>query len=212
MKAPALLFKASLAALITSFVVPDLSDLVLLAAPCTLASLILLLRASSPQPSVQRHRKSTAHLRPPEHSLPLQPDPIVQNWVILDGSNVMYWRNNTPDIRTVREVVEYLTEKGFTPSVMFDANAGYLLSDKFRNDTSLSIDLNLPADRVMVVPKGTPADPHILNAARNMGARVVSNDKFRDWAEEFPEVKTPGFLIDGQIRNEALWLALQDDA
>ena len=40
--------------------------------------------------------------------------------------------------------------------------------------------LKMPESHIMVVPKETPADPYILQAARDYGARIVSNDRFRD--------------------------------
>ena len=60
----------------------------------------------------------------------------------------------------------------------------------------------------MVVPKGTPADPTVLTVARDYGAQVVSNDRFRDWAAAFPEVKHPGHLIRGEYRAGKLWIDL----
>ena len=54
--------------------------------------------------------------------------------------------------------------------------------------------LDLPEDRVIVVPKGTPADPTILAAAR-FDARVVTNDRYNDWVEMHPESREPGHRI-----------------
>ena len=67
-----------------------------------------------------------------------------------------------------------------------------------------------PADRAMVVPKGSQADPFLLEAARDQNARIVSNDRFRDWAEQFPEVAEPLRLIQGSLRNGILWLDLPE--
>ena len=91
---------------------------------------------------------------------------------------------------------------------MFDANAGYLLIGKYQHDKALARVLGLPTDRVMVVPKGTPADPMILRAARDYGAPVVSNDRFKDWAKDFPEVKTKGHLITGRLEPKRVVLDL----
>ncbi len=173
MMVPVLLFAGSLAALIAALTLPDLTDLVLIAGPCTLASLWLWVQA--------RKRRSG-------------PTP---RWVVIDGSNVMHWKDNSPRIETVREVVDRLADMGFTPGVVFDANAGYLLSGRYQHDDILGRLLGLPPDRVMVVPKGTPADPAILDAARSLGARIVSNDRYRDWAELHPEVQDPAHLIRG---------------
>ena len=131
-----------------------------------------------------------------------------RKWVIIDGSNVMYWNNGEPDIATVRTAVAYLTQKGFTVGVVFDANAGYLLSGKYQHDGVLSRALKLPEDHVMVVPKGQPADPAILAMARDIGARIVTNDRFRDWANDFPEVRVRGHLIPGSFRSGQLHLRL----
>ena len=129
-------------------------------------------------------------------------------WMIVDGSNVMHWKDGTPQLSTVREVVDHLTAKGFSPGVVFDANAGYLLSGRYRHDASLSRALNLPEARVMVVPKGTPADAAILKAARDLKARVVTNDRFRDWADEYPEVHHPNHLVRGGYRAGRLYVNL----
>ena len=56
----------------------------------------------------------------------------------------------------------------------------------------------------MVVPKGTPADVAILTAARDHGARIVTNDRYRDWAGQHPEVLEPGLLIPGSYHKGEL--------
>lgn len=132
----------------------------------------------------------------------------LENAVIIDGSNVMHWKTGTPDLASVRLVIEALISKGFSPGVVFDANAGYLLTGKYQHDKSLSRALGLPENRVMVVPKGTPADPQILAAARDMQARIVTNDRFRDWAGDYPEIRNPGHLIRGDIKNGRVELQL----
>lgn len=129
-------------------------------------------------------------------------------WVVVDGSNVMHWRDGTPDISAVRAVLHDLHRRGFRPSVVFDANAGYLLSGRYRNSRDLGQMLGLPERHVLVVPKGVQADGHILATARALTARVVTNDRYRDWADTHPEVRDPGHLIRGGQRDGAIWLDL----
>lgn len=117
--------------------------------------------------------------------------------VILDGSNIMHWDGGTPRLKTVEQVLKVLIARGYTPGVVFDANAGHLLFGRYLHDRALSRHLGLPEKHVMVVPKGTPADPFILEAARDMQAVIVSNDRFRDWAEQYPEIRRKGHLIRG---------------
>jgi hypothetical protein len=124
----------------------------------------------------------------------------------VDGSNVMHWQNEVPQIATVRIVVDALEARGFHPGVVFDANVGYKIGDRYQDDAAIARMLGLTENQVLVVPKGTPADPCLLQTARDLGARVVTNDRYRDWAEAHPEVRTPGFLIRGGFRDGSLWL------
>lgn len=129
-------------------------------------------------------------------------------FILLDGSNIMHWRRGEPDLGTVCDVVRHLEAKGFRPGVVFDANAGYKLDGRYLHHPTLARKLGLPRDQVMVVNKGEIADGMILRAAQDYEARVVSNDRFRDWADQFPKVREPGFLISGGFREGALRLDL----
>lgn len=120
--------------------------------------------------------------------------------VIVDGSNVMYWKDGEPRLDSVAEVLFQLSRMGFDPGVIFDANVGYLLTGKHKNAEAMSKLLSVPKASVMVAPRGTPADTMILQAARDLGARIVTNDRFRDWSEAFPEITKPGFLIQGRYQ------------
>ena len=180
---PFTLLVASLLATTATLVLPGLSDLAPLPLLSALASLILLARAYL--------------LRGPK----AQP-----NWILVDGSNVMHWKDGTPQLGTLREVIAHLTQKGFTPGVVFDANAGYKVAGRYTHDRAMGQLLGLPQDRVFVAPKGTQADPLLLTTARDLQARIVTNDRYRDWAETHPEVADKGHLIRGGYRDGTLWL------
>lgn len=127
--------------------------------------------------------------------------------VVLDGSNLMHWRDNTPQLQTLLQVLKVLKAQSLTPCVIFDANAGYLLGKEYMGPQALARALGLPARQVSVVPKGQPADRMILDCARAMGARVVSNDRFRDWAQDFPEIHDRTRFIRGGFDGDVLWLS-----
>ncbi|NKX45616.1 NYN domain-containing protein [Roseicyclus persicicus] len=202
MVVPLILLALSAAGLAAALMVPGLSDLVLLAAPMVVASLFLLLRAA-----LARRRPQKAPQPPGTRSWRVKPPRA--KWIVVDGSNVMHWADETPRIEPLREVVAHLEAQGYAPGVVFDANAGYLVEGRYRHDGAFARLLGLPEDRIMVVPKGTPADPMILTAARDLGARVVTNDRYRDWAAEYPEVRRDGFLVRGGYRDGRLWLDLE---
>lgn len=122
----------------------------------------------------------------------------------------MHWTGGPPSLEPLRQVLDDLTGRGFTPGVIFDANAGYKLFSLYLDAAGFAARLKLPPERVYVVPKGTQADLYILDAARNLGARIVTNDRYRDWQDRFPEVAEPGFLIRGGEREGAIWLKVSD--
>ena len=126
--------------------------------------------------------------------------------LVIDGSNVVFWRDNHPKLQTVIELLDLLRGKGYTPYIIFDASAGHVLFGRYLDDRHFAKLLNLPEPQCLVVPKGTVADEHILRSARTLRTRIVSNDRYRDWARHFPEVAKPGHLIRGRIEKGAIKL------
>jgi hypothetical protein len=180
---------------ITAFaaIQPGLQDVALIAALSAAAALILLFLAGM-APRGRRGRQVP---------WAFEPDP---RRLIVDGSNVMHWRDNQPDLATLRAVLLRLTAMGYVPEVTFDANAGYLVAGGFKNGAGFADLLGLPRHRVQVVPKGTIADIHILRAARQMQSPIISNDRYRDWEGEHPEIRMPGRLIRGGWANGRVWV------
>ncbi len=129
-----------------------------------------------------------------------------RNPVIVDGSNVMHWKDGTPQADCLIAVIEKLKAMGYTPGVVFDANAGYRLAGEYRHDRELAESIGLDEDQVMVVNSGTPADPMILRMARELKAPIVSNDRFRDWIEDWPEVAEPSNFIRGNWQGDSVQL------
>ena len=128
--------------------------------------------------------------------------------VVIDGSNVLYWVNGTPNIDAVAHVVEMVKDAKLTPIVWFDANVGYLIGQHYLGPSQLAKRLGLPRSRVFVAPKGKPADAHLLKTAARQKGRVISNDNFRDWAEQFPVVTSQGFLVKGRYEKGGIYLDL----
>lgn len=185
-------------------------DAILVSAPCMIAGLFLLLRRlerreSQPvelDPHLKERRRSQRSRRTARPQQPQKP----QKRAIIDGSNVMHWQDGDASYDPLHDVVRKLKSLGYAPGVMFDANVGHVLEGRYLDDASMAARLQLPENAVVVVAKGTPADPVILAAARDIRAVVVTNDRFRDWAKDFPEVRKPGFLIRGGYNSGKLWL------
>jgi hypothetical protein len=128
-----------------------------------------------------------------------RPPPVP--WIVVDGSNVMYWEAETPSLDTVRLVLRAVEAEGLVPLVWFDANVGYLIGGAYLGPEKLAKKLRLRQGQVLVAPRGTPADPLLLEEAARLGARVVTNDRFRDWAAAHPIVLEPGVLVRGRVRD-----------
>ena len=118
----------------------------------------------------------------------------------------MHWKDGTPRLETLREILHRLSALGFTPGIVFDANAGHKLTGRYQQHAAMGKLLGLPGDRVLVVARGEPADPTILAAAHSPGARILTNDRYIDRAEAHPELRAPAYLIRGGYRAGKLWL------
>lgn len=105
---PILLILTSAAIIGFIFANPETSDLLLIAGPCLAGGVLILLW------TLFRGRKP-------------------RKWAILDGSNVMHWQDRKASIRPVQDVLAHLGKRGYTAGVVFDANAGYKLSGKYRH-------------------------------------------------------------------------------
>lgn len=121
--------------------------------------------------------------------------------IVVDGSNVMHWGGGDPSAEKVSRVLEALVEAGFDPEVWFDANVGYKLVGRYAGPRQLARFLPVPASSIRVVDKGVPADPELIAAAFRLGVRIVSNDRFRDWQEDFPGLAMPDRVISGRLRD-----------
>ena len=202
MQTPILLLLLCFSAMVYSMPMPDepAGPGFLLASVVALAALLIWMRAAFasriPILRRRRRRRKTGGGTPPDD----------RRWVVIDGSNVMFWQDETPSLSTVSAVVGEVQKAGLTPLVWFDANAGYKVGDRYMNPRDLSRAIGISRKQVRVAPKGSPADPLLLEDAAKLGTGVVSNDRYRDWAEAYPSVMQPGVLVRGRVQGGAAML------
>jgi hypothetical protein len=104
--------------------------------------------------------------------------------VIIDGSNVAHSsERETAQLENIELVKRKLEEDGFEPVVLVDA--------ALRHQIDRPDDFEQLVERGVIrqAPAGTDADYFILSFARELDADVVSNDRFRDRQEAFPETR-----------------------
>lgn len=102
--------------------------------------------------------------------------------VLIDASNVAHsTEGEQPRLENIALVVRKLREEGYEPIVMADAALRHQIDDKD------GYERRIDEGKIRQAPAGTDADYFLLSFARELDALIVSNDRFRDRAEAFPE-------------------------
>jgi hypothetical protein len=104
--------------------------------------------------------------------------------VIVDGSNVAHSsEGEKAALENIRIIRDKLIEEGYEPVVLADAALRHQIDD------GEGFEALVEAGTIKQAPAGTDADYFILSFARELDANIVSNDRFKDRVEAFPEVK-----------------------
>jgi hypothetical protein len=101
--------------------------------------------------------------------------------VLVDGSNVAHSsEGEKARLRNIELVVEKLEGEGLDPIVVADAALRHQIdqAEKLIDD-----------GEIRQAPAGTDADYFILSFARELDAYIVSNDRFRDRQDSFPDAR-----------------------
>lgn len=102
--------------------------------------------------------------------------------VLVDASNVAHaTEGGEARLENIRIVQAKLLEDGFEPLVVADAALRHQIDDKAAYEAMIE------NGQVHQAPAGTDADFFILSFARELNARILTNDRFRDRATEFAE-------------------------
>lgn len=120
--------------------------------------------------------------------------------VVIDGSNVLYWGGEEPDINTLKSVIDTVHRQGYEPIIWFDANVGYKISDRYLGPNELAHILRLTPRQIYVTEKGTQADPYILEMAAQLSTTVISKDQYRDFEATHPWIREPGRRLGGHMK------------
>lgn len=123
--------------------------------------------------------RQTAKSQPPAASAATE-----SNVALVDGSNVAHFtEGEKPQLANLQAVRAKLIEEGFEPVIIADAALRHQIDDPRRFEEMIE------SGDVKQAPAGTDADYFILCFARELNASVVSNDRFKDRLEQFPEAR-----------------------
>jgi predicted nucleic acid-binding protein len=119
--------------------------------------------------------------------------------VVVDGANVAYEEKSAggkPRVANLTRVRRELEEKGFDPIIIIDASLKYEIDDQQQLETLIE------SQAVRQVPAGTDADYFILQVADQHDARIVTNDQYKDYRDQYPwipERRLPYMIIKGDL-------------
>ena len=103
---------------------------------------------------------------------------------LVDASNVAHFsEGEKARLENIVLVCRKLQEEGIEPIVVADAALRHQIDD------TAGYEELVEAGKIHQAPAGTDADYFILSFARELDASVVSNDRFRDRQEAFPEAR-----------------------
>lgn len=117
--------------------------------------------------------------------------------VLVDASNVAHaTEGGEARLGNIKLVQAKLLDEGYEPLVVADAALRHQIDDKAAYEAMIE------NGQVHQAPAGTDADYFILSFAREMSARILTNDRFRDRAEEFAEERERiirFMIVDGEV-------------
>lgn len=104
--------------------------------------------------------------------------------VLVDGSNVAHAGEGTAArLANILLVRDKLRSEGLEVVVVADAALRHQIDD------SEGYERLVEAGELKQAPAGTDADYFLLAFARELGASILSNDRFKDRVEHFPEAR-----------------------
>lgn len=104
--------------------------------------------------------------------------------LVLDGNNIAFYMstNGTPQVSNLLRAYQSLKSTGYRPIIVVSAALKYRIDQP---DILQSL-----KNRKIVIesPRGTDDDLTIIQLAKQRNANIISNDRFLDWRERYPQL------------------------
>lgn len=106
------------------------------------------------------------------------------NVVLVDGSNVAHSSEGAAArLANIIAVRDKLVEEGLDPIIVVDAALRHQIDDAEGYEQLVA------GGTIRQAPAGTDADYFLLEFAEEFDASIVTNDRFRDRIEKYPELR-----------------------
>jgi hypothetical protein len=119
--------------------------------------------------------------------------------IIVDGANIAYeekGKRGKPKLANLLAVRRQLQALGYDPVIVVDASLRHAIDDPGQYEQLVD------AGVIEQAPAGTDADYFVVRLAQDFDAKIVSNDRYEDYREEFPgigERRVPMMIVDGDV-------------
>ncbi len=119
--------------------------------------------------------------------------------VVIDGANVAYEERSAggkPKLSNLLKVRRELEERGQEAVIIVDASLKYDIDDQTQMAALIE------SQHIRQVPAGTDADFFILEIADEHDARIVTNDRYRDYQSRYPWIESrrlPYMIVKGEV-------------
>lgn len=107
--------------------------------------------------------------------------------VMVDASNVAHFgrpKDGKPSLDYILKAAEALGKLGYEPVLVADASLRHEIDEKDDFNQLLN------DGKIQQVPSGTTADHFILKMAEDEDAKILSNDVFREYNDEFQDISS----------------------
>jgi len=111
--------------------------------------------------------------------------------IYIDGSNCLFWQSGQRCEDAPLLIIRALVSRRLAPVVYFDNSIHLHLGAQ-------ALDGIAALGQVIIVPKGSQADPKIIEAAVAARSQIVTNDRFHDWRKVYPFLRNDT-LVTGHI-------------
>lgn len=119
--------------------------------------------------------------------------------IVVDGANVAYIeksKSGNPKVDNLLAVHSELKGKGFEPIIIVDASLQYEIDDAEKFESLVE------NQTIRQAPAGTDADFFILETAREHKAKIVTNDRYKDYQNKYnwiEKARVPLMIINGNV-------------
>lgn len=120
--------------------------------------------------------------------------------ILVDGANVAYLektKDGKPMVENIIAVKRKLEEKGYDPIIIVDAGFRYDVDDPQQLEGLID------KGKIQQAPAGTDADYFLIKLAQEHRAKIVTNDQYDDYIENYPWIekrRVPLMIVDGDIQ------------